>query len=76
MASKKLVSSEPQEKRGYLQKWSPAFLVGWQKRFLIVKDRKLKYYKSESPEDLMAPQGVLNFDFFNCEIVDIAEDKT
>ena len=50
----------PQDKEGYLEKYSPAFLVGWQRRFFVLKDGKLKYYKDKS--DLSVPQGVINFD--------------
>lgn len=29
-----------------------------------------------SQDDMQAPQGVLNFDFFNCEVVSIDNDKS
>jgi hypothetical protein len=34
-------------KSGYLQKWSPTFLVGWQQRYITLDNRILKYYKED-----------------------------
>lgn len=54
----------PRDKEGYFQKQSPSWFAGWQDRYFVLKDRKLKYYKSNSPKDMEAPLGVLNFDHF------------
>ena len=64
----------PQDKEGFLYKKSPSLFVGWQERYAILKERKLKYFKSNSAEDLAVPQGVLNFDHFNCT-VEKCDDK-
>ena len=46
---------------GYLQKYSPSMLKGWQKRYVILKDRRL-YYKKKQQQPY--PNGVVNFDRF------------
>ena len=38
----------PQDMTGYLMKYSPSMWAGWQKRFFVLKDRKLKYFKSDT----------------------------
>ena len=45
----------PQDRCGYLQKLSPAWLKSWQSRFIILKDRKLKYFKSNTAKDIKVP---------------------
>ena len=32
---------------GYLQKYSPSILKGWQKRYVILKDKRLYYKKTK-----------------------------
>lgn len=55
----------PNDFEGYLQKYSPSMLKGWQKRYVILKDRKLYYKKThEQPY----PNGVLNFDHFQAHL--------
>ena len=56
------------EMRGYLEKFSPALLKGWQRRYVILKDHKLKYYLDFEEQHLQAPQGVINFDNFQCSV--------
>lgn len=46
---------------GYLSKYSPSMLKGWQKRYVILRDRKLSYKKTHEQS---YPNGVLNFDHF------------
>ena len=58
----------PIEKRGYLEKYSPSLFAGWQRRFVVIKDRKLKYYASDKEKDLKNPLGILNFDHLNCKV--------
>ncbi len=53
---------------GFLEKYSPSIFGGWQKRFVSLKDNKLKYYKSNSTLDTQVPLGVINFDEFDCTI--------
>jgi hypothetical protein len=50
---------------GYLYKYSPSMLKGWQKRYVILKNRKLHYQKTE---DQKYPNGVLNFDHFQVHL--------
>ena len=39
-------TSKPAIKRGILQKSSPSWFKGWQERYVILHDGKLKYYKN------------------------------
>lgn len=39
-----------------------------------MKDRKLKYFKSNQEKDLKVPQGVFNFDQFMCFLKDDQKD--
>ena len=66
----------PQEKRGYLLKESPSIWISWQQRYIMLKEKKLKYYKSLSAEDMKSPQGVINFDNFACFVENVDSDKT
>jgi hypothetical protein len=59
-----------EEKRGVLMKSSPSIFKGWQERIVLLKDRKLKYFKGNSS----IPSGVLNFDHFLCEIEQSKKD--
>lgn len=65
----------PQDKEGFIMKNSPSIWAGWQRRYLILKDRKLKYFKSNSKEDLKVPLGVINFDHFRCWCEPIDDGK-
>lgn len=49
-----------------MQKYSPSFWHGWQERYVELKNKKLKYFKSK---DSKLPQGVLNFDHFECKVM-------
>lgn len=66
--NKKNLIQGPQEKRGFISKKSPSIFKSWQERYFILKDRKLKYFKSMSAEDMSVPKGVINFDNFSCNI--------
>lgn len=46
-SKKKKAADAPKELKGYLQKKSPSLFRGWQDRFIVLKDRKLFYYKNE-----------------------------
>ena len=50
---------------GILHKYSPSMFKGWQKRYVILKDRKLIYKKNK---DQVFPNGVLNFDHFQVNV--------
>lgn len=56
-------------------KYSPSIWAGWQKRYFVLKDRKLKYFKSNSSEHMKVPLGVINFDHFRCWCEPMVEDK-
>ena len=50
-------------------KMSPATLKGWQKRFFVLKDNKLKYWKSKDDcKTGKNAQGIILFDFVNAII--------
>ena len=59
------VKDTPKSCSGILLKKSPSIFKGWQKRFVTVQDKKLKYFSSQ--DDKM-PAGVLNFDHFSCSV--------
>jgi hypothetical protein len=52
----------PGPRRGDLQKYSPALFRSWQKRYVTLENRTLKYFKGK---ELM---GVLNFDLYSVSI--------
>jgi hypothetical protein len=59
-------------KEGLLEKYSSAFLVGWQKRYWKIRCNKnflLSYFKEEKKEG--EPQGILNIP----KIKDIKKDS-
>ena len=56
---------------GYLMKYSPSFLKGWQKRYVILKDKRL-YYKKTKEQPY--PNGVVNFDHFQCFLLTNSKD--
>ena len=59
------------EKSGTLMKSSPSIFIGWQERQIILKDRKLKYFK---PKNTM-PSGVFNFDHYMCHVALSTKDQ-
>ncbi len=63
--------SDASVKSGHLLKSSPSFFKGWQDRFLVVRDRKLKYFKNEQS---LVPSGVINFDLFKCFVQENEKD--
>ena len=65
----------PVEKRGFLEKYSPSMFAGWQRRYVIIKNRKLKYYTSDKEKDLKIPLGILNFDHLNCKVSKIDQNS-
>ena len=50
---------------GYLHKYSPSLFKGWQKRYVVLKDRKLIYKKTKEQQ---YANGVLNFDNFQVNL--------
>lgn len=51
-------------------KMSPATLKGWQKRFFILKDNKLKYWKNIQDCQIgKNAQGIILFDFVSAVVV-------
>jgi len=46
---------QPQDKSGKLCKLSPSFFAGWQERYVVLKDRKMKYYKQNPAGKGIAP---------------------
>jgi hypothetical protein len=52
---------KPMEMRGTLHKKSPSMLKGWQARFVLLKDKKLRYYKKEGAK---FAKGCINFEFY------------
>lgn len=54
------------ELSGWLHKKSPALFAGWQKRYVTIKNKKLKYFKTSESR---IPSGVLNFDIFKVHVM-------
>ena len=54
------------ELQGIMWKWSPSLFAGWQERFFTLKNKKLRWFKNNTSK---VPQGVMNFDFFECKCV-------
>mmetsp|Transcript_2852 Transcript_2852/g.4862 ORF Transcript_2852/g.4862 Transcript_2852/m.4862 type:complete len:162 (+) Transcript_2852:286-771(+) len=62
MSLKKDVLSESDFHQGLLEKQSPSFHKLWQKRYFVLSNRLLKYYKSQQDfEAKKPPKGVINF---------------
>lgn len=57
--------------QGYLEKQSPSFFAGygWQKRYFVLVDKRLKYFNDE--EDVSQALGYLNFDAYRCKVFTI-----
>lgn len=61
-----------QTHQGKILKYSPALFSSWQERFFVLHNKKLRWYVKEKDT---IPQGVLNFDFFKCELRNEPKDK-
>lgn len=57
---------------GALQKYSPSLFSSWQTRHFVLHNKKVKWYHKATD---VIPQGVLNFDFFKCEVALVSNDK-
>ena len=56
------VLTEDDKYKGFLEKQSPSFLKRWQKRYFVLENKMLKYFKNKSDYDSnKIPKGVLNF---------------
>ena len=53
---------ELKSKSGYIKKKSPTLLVGWQKRWVVLEEKMLKYYK----EEVEVPLGINATDKHSC----------
>ncbi len=51
---------------GELHKYSPAFFKSWQRRYCVLQDRQLKYFKKNDEGKWEQLAGVLNFDLYLC----------
>jgi hypothetical protein len=54
------------EKAGVLYKKSPKLLIGWQRRFFVLRDKKLYYYANDQAK---RPKGIINFDLVTVSLV-------
>ena len=59
-------STKPINREGEVYKYSPSLFAGWQKRYLSLKDRNMRYYKTKNGQQVQ--QGVLNFDLYNSDV--------
>jgi len=53
------------EMTGQLKKLSPSLFTGWQDRYIVLKDKKMKYFTTKNAK---FASGVLNFDHFDTKI--------
>lgn len=53
-------------KSGILYKKSPKLLVGWQRRYFVLNDKKLYYYANEATK---RPKGIINFDLVTVTLI-------
>ena len=67
LSATKDLSSKPPKKVGYLHKYSPALLAGWQQRWVEINDGIFKYFKEVKGQK--QNQGTLNFDLYRCNII-------
>jgi hypothetical protein len=51
---------------GELHKYSPAFFKSWQRRYCVLQDHQLKYFKKNDEGKWEQLAGVLNFDLYLC----------
>lgn len=65
ITSKKPKSSDLKSLTGIILKKSPAFFTPWQERFVMLENKKLKYFKHLGAK---YPCGVINFDQFLCSV--------
>ena len=63
--------TELHELNDLLEKQSGSLFGGWNERYLHLKDGKLRYYKES---DSRFPQGVFNFDQFNCFVREVEDE--
>lgn len=59
-------------KKGYVEKRSPSFFKGWQRRYLELVGQTLSYFKN-TQEDV--PRGSLCFDKCEAEVVKSGKDN-
>lgn len=60
-----LSNAEAIEKSGWLLKKSNSIFRGYQRRFFLLKDRRLSYYRKESDSQ---PAGTINFDLLTVDV--------
>ncbi len=64
---------------GFLEKRAHQWLIGWQKRKVVVGDRKLKYYKKDTKgvnKGMYTKlRGVIDFDLLSCKLLVESGDK-
>lgn len=59
-------------KRGWLYKKSPSIFRSWQKRYFILYNKKLKYYKNTKEGRYL---GIINFDLVSVQVESIPRDN-
>ena len=71
----KMLSSEDSIRvpmSGTLLKYSPSLFKGFQERYFIIQNKKIKWFKNEASS---IPLGVLNFDFFAARVESNEKDS-
>lgn len=60
------------QQKGILLKYSPSWFSGWQERYFVLDNKKIKWFKNVNDK---IPQGVLNFDFYKCIVQTVPGKK-
>jgi hypothetical protein len=61
---------------GMLLKHSPALLVSWQERRVVLENHQLRYFKKSDTKQWDELAGVLNFDLYKCTVSQFEKDNT
>eukprot|EP00927_Polykrikos_kofoidii_P066166 TRINITY_DN61814_c0_g1_i1.p1 TRINITY_DN61814_c0_g1~~TRINITY_DN61814_c0_g1_i1.p1 ORF type:complete len:574 (-),score=90.84 TRINITY_DN61814_c0_g1_i1:89-1810(-) len=56
------------ELKGWVDKATTNWMVGWQRRWLVLKHRQLRWYNSPEDEASHSPLGMLDFDLVQIEV--------
>ena len=71
-----LHKSQADRMEGMLLKHSPALLVSWQERRVVLENHQLRYFKKSDTKQWDELAGVLNFDLYKCTVSQFEKDNT
>ena len=59
-----------------MQKFSPALLKSWQERRVVLENHQLRYFKKSDSKQWDELAGVLNFDLYQCSVMQSEKDNS